>query len=65
MPNFYVIFLSFIGQFDNDDSVHTQMIRTIYRQLTSSTVDPPRFGNHWDDIGFQGEPFYYLQQVNF
>ncbi|KAF6018258.1 ELMOD3 [Bugula neritina] len=43
-----------LWQFDNDDSVHTQMIRTIYRQLTSSTVDPPRFGNHWDDIGFQG-----------
>jgi len=39
--------------------------RTIYRQLTSSTVDPPRFGNHWDDIGFQGEPFCYLQQLNF
>ena len=30
------------------------MLRTIYRQLTSTTVDCPRYGDHWETIGFQG-----------
>ena len=30
------------------------MLRTIYRQLTSTTVDCPRYGSHWETIGFQG-----------
>ena len=30
------------------------MLRTIYRQLTSTTLDCPRYGGHWEQIGFQG-----------
>ena len=30
------------------------MLRTIYRQLTSTRVDCPRYGEHWEAIGFQG-----------
>ena len=30
------------------------MLRTIYRQLTSTTLDCPRYGDHWQQIGFQG-----------
>ena len=26
----------------------------ISRQLTGSRVDPPRYGGHWEEIGFQG-----------
>ena len=36
------------------DHVHLSMLRTIYRQLTSTTVDCPRYGDHWETIGFQG-----------
>jgi len=39
---------------DNSSSLHTGMLSTIYRQLTGSRVDPPRYGGHWEDIGFQG-----------
>ena len=30
------------------------MLRTIYRQLTCTTLDCPRYGSHWEEIGFQG-----------
>ena len=30
------------------------MLRTIYRQLTSTTLDCHRYGSHWEEIGFQG-----------
>jgi len=40
--------------FSNEDPLHLSMLRTIYRQLTSSTVDCPRYGSHWETIGFQG-----------
>ena len=36
------------------DPMHLSMLRTIYRQLTSTTVDFPRYGSHWETIGFQG-----------
>jgi len=39
---------------DNDCPIQLGMLRTIYRQLTGSRVDPPRYGGHWEDIGFQG-----------
>ena len=31
------------------------MLYMIYKELTNSRIDPPRYGQHWDDIGFQGE----------
>ena len=36
------------------DPLHLAMLRTIYRQLTSTRVDCPRYGEHWEAIGFQG-----------
>ena len=36
------------------DVTHLAMLRTIYRQLTSTTLDCPRYGSHWEEIGFQG-----------
>ena len=36
------------------DWIHLAMLRTIYRQLTSTTLDCPRYGSHWEEIGFQG-----------
>lgn len=40
--------------FSNQEPVHLSMLRTLYRQLTGSTLDCPRYGAHWEDIGFQG-----------
>lgn len=41
-------------QLDNDCPVQIGMLYTIYRQLTGARFDPPRYGSHWEDIGFQG-----------
>lgn len=40
--------------FSNEVPHHIAMLRTLYRQLTGSTLDCPRYGAHWEDIGFQG-----------
>jgi len=40
--------------FSNEEVIHLAMLRTIYRQLTSTTLDCPRYGAHWEEIGFQG-----------
>ena len=40
--------------FDNTDNFHTTVLDTIYRSLMNSQVSCPRFGSHWEDIGFQG-----------
>jgi len=40
--------------FSNEEAIHLAMLRTIYRQLTCTTLDCPRYGAHWEEIGFQG-----------
>ena len=39
--------------FDDTNSLHLRTLQTIYRRLTGANVDCPRFGKHWEDIGFQ------------
>ncbi|KAF2359660.1 ELMO domain [Trinorchestia longiramus] len=38
----------------NSEPLHLQMLQTIYRALTGTRTDCPRYGPHWDIIGFQG-----------
>ncbi|KAL8616621.1 hypothetical protein ACOMHN_036653 [Nucella lapillus] len=40
--------------FDNGDTEHIQSLQTIYRVLTGSRFNCPRYGSHWEEIGFQG-----------
>eukprot|EP00088_Acartia_fossae_P057438 TRINITY_DN6701_c0_g1_i1.p1 TRINITY_DN6701_c0_g1~~TRINITY_DN6701_c0_g1_i1.p1 ORF type:complete len:310 (-),score=29.40 TRINITY_DN6701_c0_g1_i1:739-1623(-) len=40
--------------FNNEEPLHLCMLRTLYKQLTGALVDCPRYGHHWEDIGFQG-----------
>ena len=41
--------------FDNSESIQTRFLVTIYRKLTGNALfECRRFGNHWEDIGFQG-----------
>ena len=39
--------------FDDGNPLHLRTLQTIYRRLTGATVDCPRYGKHWEDIGFQ------------
>lgn len=49
------LYVSFtIGPFDNAEQVHLRILQTIYKQLTGDRLDCPRYGRHWELIGFQG-----------
>ncbi|KAM9547698.1 ELMO domain-containing protein 3-like isoform 2-T2 [Salvelinus alpinus] len=39
---------------DNSQAVHMRVLQTIYKRLTGSKQDCPRFGTHWENVGFQG-----------
>ncbi|XP_030407748.1 ELMO domain-containing protein 3 isoform X1 [Gopherus evgoodei] len=39
---------------DNNEKVHMRILQTIYRKLTGSRFDCPRYGAHWEELGFQG-----------
>ncbi|KAG0721355.1 ELMO domain-containing protein 3 [Chionoecetes opilio] len=41
-------------QFDNSEPIHLQILQTVYKVLTGTKIDCPRYGSHWDVIGFQG-----------
>lgn len=52
--------------FQNDETIHLAVLRTLYRQLTGGKLDCPRYGQHWEDIGFQGsDPATDLRGVGF
>ncbi|RWS27016.1 adenylyltransferase and sulfurtransferase MOCS3-like protein [Leptotrombidium deliense] len=49
------VFAIALQPFDNNNPLHFRFLVTIYRKLTSqSAVKCPRYGNHWELIGFQG-----------
>uniref|UniRef100_A0A1A8S6N8 ELMO/CED-12 domain containing 3 n=1 Tax=Nothobranchius rachovii TaxID=451742 RepID=A0A1A8S6N8_9TELE len=39
---------------DNSQTVHMRVLQTIYKRLIRSRLDCPRYGAHWENIGFQG-----------
>ncbi|XP_061586811.1 ELMO domain-containing protein 3 [Cololabis saira] len=39
---------------DNSQTVHMRVLQTIYKRLIGSRLDCPRYGSHWENIGFQG-----------
>ena len=40
--------------FQDENPLHFQVLLTLYKLLTGSKLDCPRYGNHWEQIGFQG-----------
>ncbi|XP_041335065.1 ELMO domain-containing protein 3 isoform X2 [Pyrgilauda ruficollis] len=38
---------------DDSERVHMRILQTIYRQLTRSRLGCPRYGAHWEELGFQ------------
>ncbi|OQR67256.1 ELMO domain-containing protein 3-like [Tropilaelaps mercedesae] len=49
-----LMFALALVSFDTECKSHDQMVQTIYRKLTGSSYDCPRYGGHWETIGFQG-----------
>ncbi|KAM9215841.1 ELMO domain-containing protein 3 [Leptosomus discolor] len=39
---------------DDGEGVHRRILQTVYRQLTRSRLGCPRYGPHWEELGFQG-----------
>ncbi|CAG2182739.1 unnamed protein product, partial [Oppiella nova] len=49
------VFAIALKSFENLDSMQTRFLVTIYQKLTANAlIDCRRFGNHWEDVGFQG-----------
>lgn len=42
------------GGLDNNQAVHMRILQTIYKKLTCSRLGCPRYGAHWEELGFQG-----------
>ena len=49
-----LIFALALCMFKNDEPMHNYVLQTIYKKLTGTKLDCPRYGNHWELIGFQG-----------
>lgn len=43
------------GGLDSQDPVHGRVLQTIYKKLTGSKFDCALYGDHWEDLGFQGK----------
>ncbi|NXX77581.1 ELMD3 protein, partial [Urocolius indicus] len=39
---------------DDREDVHMRILQSIYKQLTLSSLGCPRYGAHWEELGFQG-----------
>lgn len=39
---------------DDNQAVHMRILQTIYKKLTCSRLGCPRYGTHWEELGFQG-----------
>ncbi|XP_010000785.1 PREDICTED: ELMO domain-containing protein 3 [Chaetura pelagica] len=39
---------------DDSQQVHLRILQTIFQQLTHSQLGCPRYGPHWEELGFQG-----------
>ena len=50
-----LVFALALCMFDNEEQMHNFVLQTIYKRLAGTKLDCPRYGNHWQVIGFQGE----------
>ena len=49
-----LVFATSKRPFDNENPLHFHVLNTLYKQFTGSRLDCPRYGSHWEQIGFQG-----------
>ncbi|XP_002160272.3 ELMO domain-containing protein 3 isoform X1 [Hydra vulgaris] len=48
------IFIFAATAFDQNEKFHIRILQSVYYGLTKSKINCPRFGSHWENIGFQG-----------
>ena len=41
-------------QLHDENPLHFKVLLTLFKLLTGSKIDCPRFGSHWEQVGFQG-----------
>eukprot|EP00241_Pyramimonas_parkeae_P003356 CAMPEP_0114244054 /NCGR_PEP_ID=MMETSP0058-20121206/11127_1 /TAXON_ID=36894 /ORGANISM="Pyramimonas parkeae, CCMP726" /LENGTH=712 /DNA_ID=CAMNT_0001356953 /DNA_START=355 /DNA_END=2493 /DNA_ORIENTATION=- len=41
-------------QFDDDEPMHFRVLQSIFKKFTGAQGQIPRYGAHWEDVGFQG-----------
>ncbi|XP_035672540.1 ELMO domain-containing protein 3-like isoform X1 [Branchiostoma floridae] len=49
-----LVFAMGLYPFDNTEETHMRVLQTVYKRLTGTKLDCPRYGGHWEQIGFQG-----------
>jgi hypothetical protein len=54
------IYLLATKQIDESCLLHTQILVSLYRKITGTLIDCPRYGTHWESIGFQGKHFLMI-----
>lgn len=65
VPQRNLIFTLALIPFDNGDKDHVRILQTLFKTLTKRKLDCPRFGPHWELIGFQGNPSIYCHGDNY
>jgi len=48
------IFTLALVKFDNESDVCNRILISVYKGITRNKIDCPRYGRHWEQIGFQG-----------
>ena len=56
-----LVFATSKRQLDNENPLHFQVLKTLYKQFTGSRLDCPRYGSHWEQIGFQVGSIIYRE----
>jgi hypothetical protein len=49
------IFAIALIAYDNNDAMHSKVLQNLYMTIKGVKVECPRFGPHWEEIGFQGD----------
>lgn len=48
------VFLVAKEKLDDGQPAHVRMLQTVYKRITGDGHDCPRYGSHWELVGFQG-----------
>ena len=45
--------LQLAAPYEDGNACHFQILLTLFKQFTGDRLDCPRYGSHWEYIGFQ------------
>ena len=49
-----VLIHEILAPFEDGNATHFQILLTLFKQFTGDRLDCPRYGSHWEQVGFQG-----------